>query len=185
MSDRIANFVNKFLAWPLPQSVRPDDCVMNRDYPHRIGTNLLTATEARAMFEHCLADDPVRAALAELVAVKDIKDRGKALHFAGPSGPLGEGWEAEWKRLEREYIERQPKAWAAARAALGITDGVDAAPKPVAWLVFQPPGSEHDYKVYANEHEAEADCASQTETEAVPRPLYFGHAIGVKEVGRG
>jgi hypothetical protein len=130
MSHRLAQFVSKFLGWKLPETFSPDCYITfdrekakaNNGWP--IGTNLLTASEALAMFEQVLADDPVRAALAELVAVKDIKERGAALHFAGPSGPLGEGWEAEWKRLEREYIERQPKAWAAARAALQDRDGV-------------------------------------------------------------
>lgn len=137
MKDRISTLVNRFLGWKLPDTFGPDCYVSfdrekakaNNGWP--IGTNLLTATEARSMFEHALADDPVRAALAELVAVKDIKERAAALHFAGPSGPLGDGWEAEWKRLEREYIERQPKAWAAARAALqdgsGVKGGSDAA----------------------------------------------------------
>lgn len=46
--------VNSFLGWPLPQSVLPDLCVMNQDYPTRSGTNLLTAVEAKAMFQHCL-----------------------------------------------------------------------------------------------------------------------------------
>lgn len=52
--------VNAFLAWPLPASVLPDGCVMDQEYPHRVGTNLLTATEARQMFEHvlsCLPND--------------------------------------------------------------------------------------------------------------------------------
>lgn len=52
-------------------------------------------------------------------------------------------------------------------------------PEPVAWLVYQPPGSEYDYKVYANEHEAESDAASQDESEAVPRPLFFAHGVMV------
>jgi S-formylglutathione hydrolase FrmB len=48
--------VDRFLAWPLPDSVYPDagkfDAVNNR---WRSGTNLLSATEARAMLEHVLA----------------------------------------------------------------------------------------------------------------------------------
>jgi hypothetical protein len=71
-----------------------------------------------------LAGGPVRAALAELVAVKDIKERAAALHFGGINSDAGEGWEAEWKRLQGDYIERQPKAWAAARAALQDDAGV-------------------------------------------------------------
>jgi hypothetical protein len=46
--------VNRFLSWKLPRSVRPDDCVLDQNYPSRIGTNLLTADEARQMLEHVL-----------------------------------------------------------------------------------------------------------------------------------
>jgi len=46
--------LSRFLAWPLPKSVLPDACVMNRDYPYRVGTHLLTADEARQMLGHVL-----------------------------------------------------------------------------------------------------------------------------------
>ena len=46
--------VDAFLAWPLPESVCSDGCVTERSAAHRIGTNLLTADEARQMFEHVL-----------------------------------------------------------------------------------------------------------------------------------
>lgn len=47
--------VDRFLAWPLPKSVCSDQCVTDNNYPNsRSGTNLLTATEARAMLEHVL-----------------------------------------------------------------------------------------------------------------------------------
>lgn len=64
------------------------------------------------------APDPITAALRELVAVKDLKDRTEALHFAGPNGPLGDAWEAEYNAGRSEYTRRQPLAWEAARAAL-------------------------------------------------------------------
>lgn len=48
---------------------------------------------------------PVRAALAELVALKTLKDtEGKT----------------------EEYARRQPLAWAAARTALGMVEATDA-----------------------------------------------------------
>jgi hypothetical protein len=53
--SKIEAMVNVFLAWPLPSTVCPDRCVLDRDYPHRIGTNLLTAVEAKQMFEYVLA----------------------------------------------------------------------------------------------------------------------------------
>lgn len=47
--------VNRFLSWSLPDSVCSDQIVTERGARHRIGTNLLTADEARAMLEHVLA----------------------------------------------------------------------------------------------------------------------------------
>jgi hypothetical protein len=49
------DLVQRFLSWPLPSSVCSDLCVTAPNYPYpRSGTNLLTATEARAMLEHVL-----------------------------------------------------------------------------------------------------------------------------------
>lgn len=50
----ISEMVNAFLAWPLPDSVCSDGCVTIKGYPRRSGTNLLTADEAKQMFEHVL-----------------------------------------------------------------------------------------------------------------------------------
>lgn len=48
--------VNRFLAWPLPQTVCSDGCVINSSYAFpRSGTNLLNADEAEAMLRHVLA----------------------------------------------------------------------------------------------------------------------------------
>jgi hypothetical protein len=44
--------VDRFLNWPLPASVCSDQCATMPGYPDRIGTNLLTATEAEQMLEH-------------------------------------------------------------------------------------------------------------------------------------
>lgn len=49
---------DRFISWPLPNSVRPDPCAMNPEYPHRYGTNLLTWAQAKAMFEYVLAAAP-------------------------------------------------------------------------------------------------------------------------------
>jgi hypothetical protein len=49
--------VDRFLSWPLPQSVCSDLCVTDRSYKFpRSGTNLLTADEARQMIEYLLGD---------------------------------------------------------------------------------------------------------------------------------
>jgi len=52
------SLVDRFLSWPLPASVRPDECALDVTYPHRHGTNLLTADEAKLMLEHVLAAAP-------------------------------------------------------------------------------------------------------------------------------
>lgn len=51
----LAVLVNAFLAWPLPDDVCADAVACKPGAPYRTGTNLLTAAQARAMFEHCLA----------------------------------------------------------------------------------------------------------------------------------
>jgi hypothetical protein len=53
--EQINRLVDRFLAWPLPKSVRSDPCVTMTHYAHsRSGTNLLTADEARQMFRYLL-----------------------------------------------------------------------------------------------------------------------------------
>ena len=48
--------VDRFLSWPLPKSVCSDTCVTMNDYKSpRYGTNLLSADEARQMFEYVLS----------------------------------------------------------------------------------------------------------------------------------
>lgn len=46
--------VNRFLAWKLPADFNPDGGVSKRDGATPVGTNLLTAVQARAMLEHVL-----------------------------------------------------------------------------------------------------------------------------------
>lgn len=71
--------VDRFLAWKLPKSVLPDACVMDREYPHRIGTNLLTADEARQMLEHVLGSMPnaeaVRAWIPASERLPEVGDK--------------------------------------------------------------------------------------------------------------
>jgi hypothetical protein len=58
LSANVETLVERFLAWPLPQSVCSDACVTDHNYRHlRTGTNIMTAVEARQMIEHLLADD--------------------------------------------------------------------------------------------------------------------------------
>ena len=64
--------VDRFLGWPLPKTFSPDcgisfDCrkddEWNKNKTWPVGTNLLNAEEARAMFEHALrsTDRPVQS----------------------------------------------------------------------------------------------------------------------------
>lgn len=69
------------------------------------------------------SDALLRQALCELVACKDLKDAAEGLHFAGPLSPLGEGWKAEYDRMRKDYLRRQPRAWDAARAAIRALSG--------------------------------------------------------------
>ena len=50
------DMVNRFLLWPLPDSVCADLCATKQGAPHRTGTNLLSFVEARKMLEHVLSD---------------------------------------------------------------------------------------------------------------------------------
>lgn len=53
MNKNIEKMVDKFLMWELPKTVYSDLCVTMHDYPHtRLGTNLLTATEAKEMLQY-------------------------------------------------------------------------------------------------------------------------------------
>lgn len=52
--ERIDKLVDKFLSWPLPDSVCSDLAATKQGYPHRSGTTLLSATEARIMIEYLL-----------------------------------------------------------------------------------------------------------------------------------
>ena len=58
---KIDKIVDRFLSWPLPKDFAPDGGVSftPSSNPHSwpIGTNLLTAAQAKTMVEHILADD--------------------------------------------------------------------------------------------------------------------------------
>lgn len=62
-------------------------------------------------------EEVLRQALAELVAVKDLKRRVEALEFGGL---LTVERQAEYDAGRKDYLRRQPAAWDAARAALAM-----------------------------------------------------------------
>lgn len=61
----IHTLVDRFLTWPLPEGTCADPCASNPDYPHRSGTNLLNADQARQMLEHVLGPPAQPALLGE------------------------------------------------------------------------------------------------------------------------
>lgn len=104
--------VSRFIGWPLPKTFAPDcgisfdgrkDDEWNKNKTWPIGTNLLTAIEARAMLEHVLADEVhlLQAALADLyaqikafVATEGEADfyTGAALAVLAKTSPLEYHW---------------------------------------------------------------------------------------------
>ena len=56
----IKKLVDRFLVWPLPDSVCSDLSATKQGYPHRSGTTLLSADEAKQMIEHLLIDFDIK-----------------------------------------------------------------------------------------------------------------------------
>lgn len=53
--NNIDHMVDRFLTWEFPADFNPDGAIAfnrNPDYPMPVGTNLLTATQAKAMIEY-------------------------------------------------------------------------------------------------------------------------------------
>lgn len=69
----VSRLVDRFLAWPLPESVASDQCATMPGYPYRCGTNLLTATEARQMIEYVL-DKAVTVHVTPAIAIDEKCD---------------------------------------------------------------------------------------------------------------
>jgi len=57
----IDQLVDRFLSCPLPEGVKADPCACNPNHPHRTGTNLLTAAEAKRVLEHVLEPVLIKA----------------------------------------------------------------------------------------------------------------------------
>ena len=87
----IGERVERFLNWPLPDSVCADGCATQQGYPHRVGTNLLTAGEARQMLEHVLAS-PVQPPQAPNEAVASIRWQPEGRHEILWYGRPVSGW---------------------------------------------------------------------------------------------
>lgn len=98
MKIETMNLVNAFLTWPLPASVCCDPCATKAGYPNRVGTNLLTADEARQMFEYVVdrAKTPVQDAEA-------AADTGKAAVARTGSANLPTGSTTDSERQRAGY----------------------------------------------------------------------------------
>lgn len=89
----IREAVDRFLAWPLPAAFAPDGGIRFDGRMSRVtgptGTNLFTAEQARAMFEHCLAAPG--GPEAQPVACEDCPEcKGTGLRDSGGVYPWGE-----------------------------------------------------------------------------------------------
>lgn len=106
--DVIGLVVDEFLRWPLPDSVCCDPCACTPGYPNRSGTNLLTAQQARQMFEYLLEKLPRAESRFERAATDACARRAEALERA--------------LAAERERADRNEKD--AERYRFGRNDGV-------------------------------------------------------------
>jgi hypothetical protein len=78
----VEGMVNRFLCWKLPDDFAPDAGISFTPSPIQspgnlhwpVGTNLLTAAQARAMFEHCLAAAPSDVRVDGMVSLTAIKE---------------------------------------------------------------------------------------------------------------
>jgi hypothetical protein len=120
----------------------------------------------------------LREALAELVALKDLKDEESRLRQRREYTRLRGSEEMRGKvdAMRDDYNRRKPLAWAAARAALAQSDA-----QPVAWRAKSVHGWVYDEKpggmglVWCPlvEPSSGGRCASGDSTSAKPEPQRF------------
>ena len=83
--------IDRFLSWPLPESLCSDPCASMPGYPHRTGTNLMTAEQAKAMLLHVLA--AAQAPAGWVPVTERLPEVGQYLLVAGPRGSnLADGY---------------------------------------------------------------------------------------------
>ena len=108
MSKLIDQMVDRFLCWNLPEDFAPDcgisfdgrkDDEWNKNKTWPVGTNLLTAEQARQMFQHVTAEPELNERMNcencnhELVRVQECTKCGKTFNTIPPS--------ADWEVLEK------------------------------------------------------------------------------------
>ena len=89
----IEQAVDRFLCWRLPEDFAPDGGITFDRNGHKyepVGTNLLTAEQAKQMFLHCMPSYPELVVKEKAIrtAYNDLLDRA---HF-DESTPAGEKW---------------------------------------------------------------------------------------------
>ncbi|MFT3964139.1 DUF2829 domain-containing protein [Propionivibrio sp.] len=147
----VKNLVNRFLGWDLPKDFAPDAGISFKPtklsgqpggWP--VGTNLLTAEQAKQMFEHVLQADIDMDFGMALDALK----AGKKVCRAGWNG------KGMWLQLVVPHSNRPPQAPTA--MVLSLPDDVDTLPwigmktaddKFVPWLASQTDMLSEDWMV--------------------------------------
>lgn len=94
--------VNRFLSWPLPESVCADLIASKPGEAHRSGTNLLSAIEAKQMLEHVVGDELDRLH-AEVASLKEelAATQSVGLRYARENADLTQQLAAANGRVER------------------------------------------------------------------------------------
>lgn len=70
-NEIIGEIANKFLACPLPDTVKADLCAVEQNYQGRTGTNLLSFTEAKKMLVEILQGYEFREEKTDAMAIKE------------------------------------------------------------------------------------------------------------------
>lgn len=104
--DIVDKMVDRFLSWPLPQSVCSDTCVTDPKYPNRIGTNLLTSDEARQMIEYLFEALPMGETMKHKPDIQKILKLDAILNHANETDNMLFDFFGE-----REYLDHYQAAW--------------------------------------------------------------------------
>jgi hypothetical protein len=190
----IKEAVNRFLGWTLPYNFSPDSGVYFDQPEHKqfwpIGTNLFTADQARAMFEHCLASQQPAAApafpprdLTKPAEQQGIFEKFTVHRNDGSDAPGGKHHGCAYFVLDLDHDQHAPAAMRAYANSCRATHPELSAdikrrfPAPPRDQAFCNDGSEPDWPAYA---QAEAnDAAPQQEiNEALDR----GDAEGRQDI---
>lgn len=93
----IDSMVDDFLRWPLPDSVCADGCATKQG-PGRVGTNLLSAVEAKQMFTDVVAPKVAKLTTEHAVLcnlAKGANEDGRVLKLLVSAGYITENKIAE------------------------------------------------------------------------------------------